>query len=337
MATTLLLTGFLALAVTVATAPPVLALLRRANVVDQVSERSSHDRPTPRGGGIAPAVGAVVAVAATPSIDGGARLALALGATAFGLVGLVEDLAGIRALRRLAIQGALALAAAAFLLDWPAVPELAKWGLAVAAAVWLVAYVNAFNFMDGVNGMSVAQAGAAGITWFLIGIAADSTVLAASGIIVTGSALGFAPFNLPRALMFLGDVGSYFLGAWLAVTVGLAVAAGLPPEAVIAPLVVYGADTATTLFRRIRRGEDCFSPHRDHTYQRLSDLQWSHVQISAFAGACMLACGALGAASLGSSVLARIVADVTIGAIAAAYLCLPRWLWRRRRAQVVLV
>src|SRR5690606_15026464 len=91
-------------------------------------------------------------------------------------------------------------------------PGAAGVALAGAAAVWIVAYVNAFNFMDGINGISVAQAAVAGTAWALVGWWQDLPLVTAAGSIVAAAAVAFAPFNFPRARVFLGDAGSYFLG-----------------------------------------------------------------------------------------------------------------------------
>src|SRR3954470_2162796 len=285
--------GIVALALSAAIAPVVLVALRHGRVLDHPSARSSHVSPVPRGGGIAPAIGALAALAATPSVPSSERWTVCVGAATFGLLGLLEDLIGIPALRRLAVQGVVAALVAGLLVR--DVSLAVPWRLVVAVLVvlWLAAYVNAFNFMDGIDGISVAQAVAAGATWFLVGHHVHDVTLAAGGAVVAGAALGFAPFNLPRAHMFLGDVGSYFLGAWLAVVAVLGLRAGVAPEAVLAPLALYAADTGTTLVRRVARGERWYLPHRDHAYQRLGDGGWSHVQASALVATCIGACGAL--------------------------------------------
>src|SRR5687768_12906782 len=99
--TPLLFRGVLALGVCLSVAPVVLAVLRRANVLDHPSDRSSHVAPVPRGGGVAPALAAVLALALTPSLSSTHKWAIALVAATFGALGLVDDVVGIRALHRL--------------------------------------------------------------------------------------------------------------------------------------------------------------------------------------------------------------------------------------------
>ncbi len=330
-----LVRGATALAVALALAPLVLVLLRRANLLDHPSERSSHAAPVLRGGGLAPALGALVALALTPAVPGTQRWAVAVTAAAFGLVGLVEDVVGVVALRRLAVQFAAAVLSVPFLLDGLSGPVLWRAAFTAGVVFWLVAFANAYNFMDGIDGISVAQAAGAGLTWMLVGVAQDVPMLAAGGAIAAGATLGFAPFNLPRARMFLGDVGSYFLGAWLAALAVLGVRAGLPPEAILAPLALYVADTGSTLARRVLRGETWHEPHRDHAYQRLCRSGWTHVQASALVAAGIALSGALGAVSLGDSVPARLAADVALAGVIGAYLLAPRWLAGRTSAMAV--
>jgi len=314
--------------VSAALAPLALAVLRRARVLDHPSARSSHSVPVLRGGGVAPGLAAVASLALTATLRQDPWRAVALVAVVFGLIGLLDDVVGIRALHRLALQFVAALGAAAFLLSHLTGP-VAWRGVAVAGSVfWLVGFVNAYNFMDGIDGISVAQAVGAGTTWVVVGTIADRPALAAAGAVIAGAALGFAPFNVPRARMFLGDVGSYFIGAWLAAVAVLALRSGVPPEAVLAPLALYVADTGSTLVRRVTRGERWYLPHRDHAYQRLVAADWSHLRTSAVVAACVAACGALGAVSLGDSYAARVGADVVIAGIVGAYLLAPRLLAR---------
>ncbi len=309
--------------------PLILALLRRMQVLDEPTERSSHDRPTPRGGGMAPALGALTAVLAITTFDGPSRTGLLVAAVAFGLLGLVEDLRGVAPLTRLATQLVLAGISLVWLLDGLAGPTAWKLLFGAGCLVWIVAYVNAFNFMDGINGISAAQTLVAGIVWLLIGRTQDVPTLAAGGMVIAAAGLAFVPFNFPKAHVFLGDVGSYFIGAWLAVLVIVGLRAGLPPEAVLAPVALYLADTAVTIVRRARDAETWYLPHRSHAYQRLTQLGWSHTRTTGLVAVAMATCSALGAVALLDSMAARLVADVALAGVLIAYLASPA-LFRRR-------
>jgi UDP-N-acetylmuramyl pentapeptide phosphotransferase/UDP-N-acetylglucosamine-1-phosphate transferase len=324
----LILGVLLALGVTVAVAPVILALLYRAQILDAPSHRSSHSQPTPRGGGLAPAFGAVTGIAASPFV-GGDRVVLLGASCLFGALGLAEDIIGIPPLRRFALQLGVGGLAALALFGSVSGPPAWRVAFVSGVAVWLVAFVNAFNFMDGIDGISVAQAVVAGVAWYLVGRSQHDLALAAGGAVLAGATLGFAPFNLPRARMFLGDSGSYFIGAWLAAMAIIGLQNGVPAEAMLAPLAVYAADTGVTLIRRVLRRERWSEPHRQHTYQRLCDLGWSHLRTTAVVGAFIALSSALGAVSLTGHVPLRVLADVGLTPVILFYLVSPSWLARR--------
>ena len=109
-----------------------------------------------------------------------------------------------------------------------------------------------------------------------------------AGPVLAAAGAGFLPFNGLTggpARMFLGDVGSYGIGARSPCCPGRASCRGLPLEMALAPLVVWLADTVHTLMLRIAAGERWFLPHRTHAYQRLTDTGWSHRQVAAGRGA----------------------------------------------------
>jgi len=308
----------------------VIVALRRFAVFDVPNARSSHQQPTVRGGGIAVALAAGAGVGVSGPWPTSGLLGLLVAGIGFGVVGLAEDLLGVPLLPRFGLQVVVAGASLRALLSGLTGP--APWRILFAAGVvlWLVGYVNAFNFMDGINGISVAQAGVAGVAWYVIGTTEDVRATAQGGLIVAAAALGFAPFNFPRARVFLGDGGSYFLGAWLGALAVLGLRAGLPPEAVVAPLSLYLADTAFTLARRVVGHQPWYLPHRDHTYQRLVRGGWSHPRTTFTVAAIMTASSALGAVSLGDSLLLRAGADLVLVAVLIGYLALPSMVARRK-------
>lgn len=316
----------LAFLLTLGLAPLVLGALRRSRLVDHPNERSSHAAITPRGIGFAPLLGALAALIAFSVVDGSLRTGLLVAAGGFGVLGLLEDVVGIAPLPRFVGQLVIAAAALVWLLDGLGGVWIWRVVFAVGCAVWLVAYVNAFNFMDGINGISAAQVLVATMAWWAIGRAQGVPGLANPAIVVGAATLAFVPFNFPTARAFLGDVGSYFLGAWLAALAIVGLRAGLPLEAVIAPLSIYLADTATTIVRRARLKEVWYLPHRSHAYQRLTQLGWSHTTTTLGVAATMAVVSALGAASLGGSLVLRVVCDGAMAAVLVGYLLSPRLL-----------
>ena len=207
-------------------------------------------------------------------------------------------------------------------------PAVAGALLAVAAAVWITGFVNAFNFMDGVNGISGAHALIAGVAYACYAEWGQHPFLLAASLAVAVGALMFLPWNAGRARVFLGDVGSYSLGAALAVLAADAVLRGVPVEAVLGPLALYLADTAWTLQRRIRAGERWLQAHRTHVYQQWCDAGWSHQEVTLLTGAVTILLTLLGTVSLSRDLPARAAADLIGIAVLAAYLCSPA-LFRR--------
>lgn len=319
-------------ALTVFVMPVIIAGLRRMKAMDHPNERSSHGLPTLRGGGLGPLVATVAVTATIPGLETAARSALLLAAGGFGLLGAFEDLRGLSPAPRFLVQSLIAA-----LVSWAMYPltDFGAWQVWALATIglWLVAYVNAFNFMDGINGISVAQVIAAGTSFAVMGAHADSPNLALAGSLIAGAALGFAPFNFPTARVFLGDSGSYFFGGWLALSGVLALTIGLPIYAVVSPFLIYLADTGVTLTRRVLRGEAWHQAHRSHVYQRLNQLGWSHSTTTGFVLVTITACASMGVISIHAAPMDSRLAIVAMGLIVGLYLVSPVLLARVRARQ----
>jgi UDP-N-acetylmuramyl pentapeptide phosphotransferase/UDP-N-acetylglucosamine-1-phosphate transferase len=133
--------------------------------------------------------------------------------------------------------------------------------------------VNTVNFMDGINGITAGVIGLWGVVMML---SADGRPAAGAlyslGAIALGAAIGFMPFNAVIPMAFLGDVGSYLFGGMVGAGSLLAVKAGLPILLVMAPMSMYLVDVSWTLARRARRRAPLLSAHREHVYQRLTQV-----------------------------------------------------------------
>jgi len=315
--------------------PAVLWMLRRGQVLDVPNERSSHQAATPRGGGLATLAACVVAAVVSSQLTGPARVGVLVVALGMGVIGLLDDLRGLGPVSCLAGQSVVAGAGMVWLTRSLGGSDLWRVAFSTGVVVWVVAFVNAFNFMDGINGISVAQVVVAGVAWWAVGRIQHIPPLMTAGLVVAAAGVAFAPFNVPRARMFLGDVGSYFLGGWLAAAAVVGLRSGVAPEAVLAPLVVYGADTLTTLVRRARRHEVWYRAHREHAYQRLVRLGWSHTSTTLAVATTMAACSILGAVSLSRSLPARMAGDVVAAGVVCAYLASPSIVERRRRTSAL--
>jgi Fuc2NAc and GlcNAc transferase len=250
---------------------------------DVPNERSSHTVPTPRGGGLA-----VVAIV----LDGAGLLALAgripagifialLGGALVAWIGWIDDRRGLPAWVRLASH----FGAAAWALWWlggmptltigAGTAELGLFGsiLACVAIVWAI---NLTNFMDGIDGLASSETATVSFTAAAL-LAPANPGLAATAAVTGGAALGFLVWNWQPARIFLGDVGSGFLGFVLA-TLGVASErSGAVPVAIwILLYMVFAVDGTVTLVRRAARGERWYTAHRSHAYQRGIQAGWSH-------------------------------------------------------------
>ena len=298
----------------------VLPILRRAQVMDIPNARSSHISPTPRGGGIA-VVAAIVAAAWFAKLQGQALDPWILGAIlVFAGLGFLDDVFGLGVPVRLGCQLMTAVIVTTHLLGDGSVSGTMSL---VVGSIWLVGYTNAYNFMDGVNGISALSAALAGGWYALLGVSASDDVLSVLGLAIAGASLGFLPWNAPKAKVFLGDVGSYALGFSVGAVALLAWARGFNLTLSVAPLVIYLGDTAWTLVRRLVAGSPWHKAHREHVYQRLTERGWSHLA-SALTVASFASLACLAALALGNS--APLFTFFLFMPIVIAYLSLPRFL-----------
>ncbi len=258
--------------------------------MDLPSARGSHERPTPRVGGLAIVAGVLAGVAALTvagqRLGGAAWLVLgcSLGVAA---VGLVDDLRGLGVAPRLLVQGVAAAVVVASLggvanLPLPAPADLrlvsgAGWAFSL---LWLVGVTNFFNFMDGIDGLAGGQAVITCLTLAVITLGSDGGRLS---LLVAAPVLVFLAFNWSPARVFLGDMGSFFLGFFLAASPWIG-----PPSlreerllVVAASLGLFLLDPVWTLLRRFARGARLTQAHREHLYQRLTAPPRSHAVVAA--------------------------------------------------------
>lgn len=277
--------------------------------------RSSHTVPTTRLGGVAIAAGLLagaLAAGAPGRLVGGAAAAAAVG----GAAGMAEDLRGVPVPGRLALQAVAAVAAVALIGG--------GWPMWTVGGLWVVAYVNAYNFMDGIDGLAAAQLGVAGLAWVAVGAVEGVEPLRVVGAVAVGSAAGFLPHNWSPARMFMGDLGSYAAGAWLAAGALVGLRLGVAPVAVLAPLALFCFDTGWTLVRRRLRGENVVLPHRSHLYQQLEAAGWGHARTTALVALVVAGTSAAGLLALRGGAAAQVAAVALVAALLAGYWLLVR-------------
>ena len=260
----------------------VRPILHRNNMVDIPNERSSHTAPTYRGMGLATATATLLAFVAatlfgwTYRSSESLQLAVTIAAAILCALGLgwLEDIRGVSIVRRAGLQLVIGLLVSVSFATVQGTNIL----LLVLGAIFIAGYINVANFMDGINGISGAHGLVAGLAYALTGWMVNLPWLALAGVAIAGAFAAFLPWNVrPGKNVFLGDAGSYVLGAALGTMAVGAWFADVPFLLSFAPLVTYLADAGTTLFRRFMAGEQWYKPHRTHTYQRLTDVGFSHL------------------------------------------------------------
>jgi UDP-N-acetylmuramyl pentapeptide phosphotransferase/UDP-N-acetylglucosamine-1-phosphate transferase len=240
----------------------------RYNIIDKPNSRSSHSSITLRGGGILFPLALIIAFAL-----GYASWPLTLAVALVAVVSFVDDIKPLSQLPRFASH-VIAFLLVAYELDLFAE---SLWIIAIGF-VLMIGWINAFNFMDGINGITVLYALVAIGSFSLLPFHQDSLPL----LITMGlSGLVFGLFNVrTKAKTFAGDVGSIsmalFLGYFMIKTILISGQVGY-----ILFFSVYGIDAIITILVRLRKKENIFEAHRSHLYQYLAN-EWgySHVLIS---------------------------------------------------------
>ena len=302
-------------------------------ILDVPNERSSHRVPTPRGGGLA-IVTAVLAGIAAAAVLGWVPVQFAVaalgGGGAVAWVGWLDDRRRLSPWTRLVVQ----VGAAVWALAWTGVPDTLTFGRAtlqlglagpVLALLWVVWLTNLFNFMDGIDGIAAAEAVAVGTIGGALLLSGGRTSLALVALLLAGSALGFLYWNWSPATIFMGDVGSGFLGFLFAILAVQSEQAGAVPLWAWGMLLgTFVFDATLTLVRRIIAGEVWHAAHRSHAYQRAVAAGRSHAVVSGAALALTAGLGVLAFAGVRSGAPTGFLA-IGLVALTAVYLLVERW------------
>lgn len=259
--------------------------LRRA-ILDHPNERSSHSVPTPRGGGLAIVVLVIAAALVYGIVNGFTRqvLAFTVAGTILAALGWQDDVRSLSPKVRFPIQF-LAIAVAMLGMGWfdsVTIPVFGVWrlgwfGIPITFA-WILGLVNAYNFMDGIDGLAGGVALAAGLGWAALSSSFGGSEFSGRenplafwlALTVAAASLGFLVHNWPPARIFMGDVASTFLGFTFAVLPLMSAHRG--GDALMfgtAILWTFIMDAGVTFLRRAAKRENVFAAHRTHLYQRL--------------------------------------------------------------------
>ena len=242
----------------------VRLMAQSSYVLDIPSDRSSHTQPTPRGGGL----GFVLVFAVTSAILSPKEIGLWLVLTPLTVVGILDDLYSLPASIRYLVQLISAVTAVVWFGSFTN-----NFVLFVAIVIGITALINFYNFLDGLDGLL------AGVCMVQLSFLAFYLNQPQWWLLVA-ALVGFLWWNWSPAKIFMGDVGSTFLGACIAVVLlntSNNYIHAWSAFTVILPLVT---DTIYTIICRLFRKENIFQAHRSHLYQRLQQVGWSHQQVA---------------------------------------------------------
>ena len=285
----------------------------RAGMFDPTDDRKVHTRQIPRVGGVAIFLSVAIALAVLALRGGFEGVGLVsskltvvvIGGAATFLLGLYDDLRQMRARYKFAVQIAIAIAifAAGVRIDTIALPLIGQISFNPAVGLfftifWFVGLTNAFNLIDGLDGLASGAAMFALTTMFVVATINQQAGAALLTLAVAGATLGFLRYNFHPASIFLGDSGSLFLGFMLAGIGAISSQKGSTVVAIAIPLVSLGLpvlDTALAIVRRFLRGQPIFSADRGHIHHRLLGLGHSPAKVALlmYAGCAVLALGGM--------------------------------------------
>lgn len=263
--------------------------------MDHPNERSSHVQAVPRSGGIAIVATSMFSLCLIPRFS---ELTLVtqpfflsfLGcALSIAAISFYDDIAGKHYFFKLALHilAVVFLLAMGFHIETIFVPMIGHIPLAntgyILSFLWIVGLTNAYNFMDGLDGLAAGVAVITGIAFSLIIYQQGSAFTYVLSYGLAAGALGFLIFNFPPAKIFMGDVGSAFVGFVFASIAIMAHQFDVSQTSILVmPLLLFNFifDTVFTFFRRLIRRENVFAAHRSHLYQLLHQLGYSAPVIS---------------------------------------------------------
>lgn len=267
--------------------PVIRRFAIRRCLVDIPNARSSHACPTPRGGGLAIVTCYLISLVAMVLLNYvSISVALAFAGAGFlvAAISFWDDHAHVRPRWRIAVHIIAALWAWYFIVDLSAIPHqsIAWWLFNIYLIVSVVWVINLYNFMDGIDAIAGSETvfiGACATLFFWMSDASQFALLAA---LLTASTAGFLVWNFPPASIFMGDVGSSYLG----LAIGLLALAGIASGTVniwtwLILLGVFLTDATLTVGRRMALGLKWYEAHRSHAYQHAAQRSGSHGKVIA--------------------------------------------------------
>ena len=278
----------------------VTRLMILIGIADVPTRRSSHKAITPKSGGMGIIVGFFSGMGFLyftgnlGHISHHKLILLGLGALLTIIISLYDDIKRLSSSQKLIIQiiTALFVISTGLSLNILPIPFLGTLDLgalgSVIAVFWIIFFINVFNFMDGLNGLASGVSLIASLFCGLIGLWLGEKSLFYISVSLGFSTLGFFLFNFPKAKIFMGDVGSQFMGLMWAVLLLIPSQESHVTQMNLSiytvPLLFFSFiyDVSTTVGRRIWRREAFWLAHRTHLFQLLNRLGYTHTQVTCF-------------------------------------------------------
>jgi len=320
--------GSLALVAALALTPLVAKLARRRGWVDRPSDDRWHEQPVALMGGIAIASAIAVGIAIGMFAAGGRAtyaVPVWLGAGIVFAGGWVDDRWGMRPDAKVLVQ-VLATVCILYVGQafWRGGPV---WVSLPCTFLWMICVTNAINLIDGLDGLAASVSVVASCTFFLAGVVLGQPRTMMAAAVLSGAVLGFLPYNLPPARLFMGDCGSLLLGYMLAVIALDVQASGGPIMGTLVPIAVLAVplfDTTFVTLTRFLRGQSVTSGGTDHVHHRFVHLglsEWRTVAIltvasAGFGGLALAVLWMSTALALAVTVMALVAVAVVAGYLA---------------------
>lgn len=269
-------------------------LLRNLKAIDVPNERSSHSTDTPRGGGIAIVTAFLVGILLIHLLGDKTPiytlyfLGFLLSSLMIAVLSLYDDFKPVSFKVKLGghLTAIVVVMVAGIVIDLVHLPVIGEvrfgaWAYPLTF-LWILGLTNAYNFIDGLDGLAAGSAIIAALFLAYISFRQGSHFIYLASLTLAAATLGFLLFNWPPARIFMGDVGSTFLGFAFAVMAVIAARYDHSHTSLfVVPLLLFHVifDTALTFSRRLWAGENVFTAHRSHLYQLLYRIGYSHQRV----------------------------------------------------------
>ena len=281
----------IAFVVSFALTPVVKILAQKVGAMDVPGEaRRVHDHPIPRMGGLAIFLGFIVSMLLFVDITQEVR-GILLGSIIIVITGVIDDIISLRAWTKFLIQILSAVIAVlhgvvinvvsnpnvfssqeAIVLGWLAIP---------LTVLWIVGITNSVNLIDGLDGLACGVSTISSMTLLVIALTVSEPDVAVLTAALAGACIGFLPYNLNPAKIFMGDTGSTFLGFILATVSIQGLFKFYTIISFAVPFLMLGLpifDTSFAILRRLAKGQSPMTPDRGHIHHRLIDMGFSQKQ-----------------------------------------------------------